>query len=199
MAGATGLSRALLMSSRNTTSLLPGLNRIISCLLTVLLLSAPVMAEEAPLSESRVKTDFLYNFSRFVTWPPAALQDRPEFTLCVFGTDPFGAELDNLTGKAVQDKTLVVRRHNSLALVDDCQLVYISENAELTAILFLLREQPVLTVGDAPDFIEQGGIIQFIAIEDKVRFRINAGAAKSAGLNISSKLLSLAASVTGSN
>lgn len=199
MAGGAGLSRVLLMSSRNDTSLLPGLNRIIRYLLTVLLLSAPVMADETRLSESQVKTAFLYNFSRFVTWPQTALQDRTEFVLCVIGTDPFGTQLDNLTGKAVQDKTLVVRRHSSLALEDDCQLVYMSKNAELGAILLLLREQPVLTVSDAAGFIEQGGIIQFIVIENKVRFRINAGAAKSAGLNISSKLLSLAASVTGNN
>jgi hypothetical protein len=84
-------------------------------------------------------------------------------------------------------------------MVDDCQLVYIGENAELSEILLLLGEQPVLTVSDAAGFIEEGGIIQFILIQNKVRFRINVAAANAAGLNISSKLLSLAVSVTGSN
>jgi hypothetical protein len=189
------------MSTRNDKPLWCDLQRIFSCLLTVLLLSAPalVMADEARISEYRVKTAFLYNFSRFVTWPQATLQDRTEFTLCVIGTDPFGPQLDNLTGKAVQDNTLVVKRLSSLALVDSCQLVYVGEDVELTEILLLLGEQPVLTVSDTAGFIEEGGIIQFMLIENKVRFRINVGAANTAGLNISSKLLSLAVSVTGND
>ncbi|MGB5425538.1 MAG: YfiR family protein [Gammaproteobacteria bacterium] len=189
------------MGSRNDMPLLYGLTRMLRGLLTVLLLSAPalVAADETRISEYRVKTAFLYNFSRFVTWPQATLQDRPEFTLCVTGTDRFGAQLDDLAGKTVHEKTLVVRHLSSLAMVDDCQLVYIGENAELTDILLLLGEQPVLTVSDAAGFIEEGGIIQFILIQNKVRFRINVAAANAAGLNISSKLLSLAVSVTGSN
>jgi hypothetical protein len=157
------------------------------------------MADETRIPEYRVKTAFLYNFSRFVTWPEATMQDRTEFTLCVIGTDPFGTELDNLAGKAVQKQTLVIRRLSSLAMLDDCQLLYIGENTEPTEVLLLLREQPVLTVSDAAGFIEEGGIIQFMLIQNKVRFRINAGAANHAGLNISSKLLSLAISVTGGN
>ena len=189
------------MTSRNDIRLLHDLPRILCGLLTALLLSAPalVMADETRISEYRVKTAFLYNFSRFVTWPRATLQDRPEFTLCITGSDPFGPQLDNLTGKAVHDKTLVVRRLSSLAMVDDCQLVYIGENSELTETLLLLGGQPILTVSDAAGFIEEGGIIQFMLIQNKVRFRINVAAANAAGLNISSKLLSLAVSVTGSN
>ena len=189
------------MTSRNDLPLLHDLPRILCGLLTALLLSVPaiVLADETRISEYRVKTAFLYNFARFVTWPRATLQDRPEFTLCITGSDPFGPQLDELTGKAVQDKTLVVRRLSSLAMVDDCQLVYIGENAELTEILLLLGGQPVLTVSDTAGFIEEGGIIQFMVIQNKVRFRINVAAANAAGLNISSKLLSLAISVTGSN
>ena len=181
--------------------LLYGLPRILSVLLMVLLLSAPahVMADEVRISEYQVKTAFLYNFSRFVTWPQATLQDRTEFTLCVTGTDRFGTQLDDLAGKAVHDKTLVVRHLSSLAMIDNCQLVYIGENAKLGEILLLLAGQPVLTVSDAAGFIEEGGIIQFMLIQNKVRFRINTAAANAAGLNISSKLLTLAISVTGSN
>lgn len=179
--------------------LLHGLPRIVRCLLATLLLSAPALAlaDESQISEYRVKSAFLYNFSRFVTWPDATLQDRTEFSLCVMGTDPFGAQLDKLTGKTVHNNTLVVRRLKSLAMVDDCQLVYIGEDTTRADVLLLVREQPVLTVSDAADFIEQGGIIQFKLVQNKVRFRINMDAANTAGLRISSKLLSLATSVTG--
>ena len=187
------------MTAKKHKSPYYGLSRMVRGLLAAILLAAPALAvaDETQISEYRVKSAFLYNFSRFVTWPEATLQDRTEFSLCVIGTDPFGAQLDKLTGKAVHNRTLVVRRLNSLAVVDDCHLVYIGEDTMPTDILLLVRELPVLTVSDAEDFIEQGGIIQFKLIQSKVRFRINMDAANSAGLRISSKLLSLAISVTG--
>ena len=172
--------------------------RIVCCLLAVLLLSVPALVTAGgTTTEYRVKTAFLYNFSRFVTWPKGALPDRTEFSLCVIGSDPFGTQLDKLAGKTVHNKPLVVRRLSSLALLDSCHLLYIGENAALAEVLLLLGEQPVLTVSEATDFIEQGGIIQFILVENKVRFRVNVDAANNAGLGISSKLLSLAISITG--
>jgi hypothetical protein len=187
------------MTTPNNMPMFNGLPRIVRYLLAVLLLSVPALAvaDETQISEYRVKSAFLYNFSRFVTWPEATLQDRTEFSLCVIGTDPFGSQLDKLTGKAVHSHTLVIRRLNSLAMVDDCHLVYIGEDTTTTDILLLVRKLPVLTVSDAADFIEQGGIIQFKLVQSKVRFRINIDAANSAGLRISSKLLSLAINVTG--
>lgn len=187
------------MSLPNNMPLLHGLPRIAGCLLAVLLLSVAslVVADEVQTTEYRVKTAFLYNFSRFVTWPQAALLDHTEFSFCVIGKDPFGTQLDKLTAKTVHDKSLVVTRLSSLAMIDRCHLLYIGENTEPGDVLLLLREKPVLTVSDTADFVEQGGIIQFVLVDNKVGFRINVDAANTAGLSISSKLLSLAISVTG--
>lgn len=187
------------MTSRNDM-LLYGLSLARRCLLAALLLSiipAIARADETQIPEYRVKSAFLYNFSRFVTWPDTTQQEHTEFSLCVIGTDPFGTQLDKLAGKLVHDRTLVVHRLNNLDVTKDCQLVYISEDAVISEVLPIVRERPVLTVSDAADFIEQGGIIQFQLVQNKVRFRINMDAANTAGLSISSKLLSLAINVTG--
>ncbi len=56
----------------------------------------------------------------------------------------------------------------------------------------LLKGLPILTIGDSPNFARRGGIINFILVDDKVRFEINVEAAKQANINISSRLLSLA-------
>jgi hypothetical protein len=45
------------------------------------------------------------------------------------------------------------------------------------------------------NFADNGGMIRLLIVEDKVRFEINNTVAKKAGLNISSKLLSLAVRV----
>jgi hypothetical protein len=170
-------------------------SRVTAALATALLVCMPAFSGIAgqPSTEYRIKAAFLYNFTSFVTWPED-LAGGSEFTLCVFGNDPFGDLLDKLAGKPVKDKQLAVRRLDSLALLDQCKLVFISEmpNDQIGAALSLLHDLPVLTVSDMRGFTELGGIIEFRIIENKVRFDINVNAAESSGLSISSKLLSLA-------
>jgi len=55
-----------------------------------------------------------------------------------------------------------------------------------------LKNSNIVTVGEADTFAKQGGMIQFITIENKLRFIINLKAAKAAGFDLDSRLLSLA-------
>jgi hypothetical protein len=54
-------------------------------------------------------------------------------------------------------------------------------------------------VGESEGFASAGGVIQFAIEKNRVRFLINAEAADTAGVKISSKLLALAAIVRGSS
>jgi len=176
------------------------MQRVMATLLLMLLLSVPATgtASEANHTEYWIKTAFLYNFSRFVVWPEAALRDRTEFSLCTLGSTLFEEQLDTLTGKTVHSKTLVVKRFIKPEDIMDCQLVFIGQTDSFDETLWMLKEQPVLTVSDTAAFTEKGGMIQFKLVDNKIRFRVNVDAARTAGLTISSKLLSLAISVTGS-
>ncbi len=53
------------------------------------------------------------------------------------------------------------------------------------------RQQPLLTISDIEGFAGGGGIIGLFLAERRVRFAINVGAARIAGLRISSQLLKL--------
>lgn len=168
---------------------------IIAALLTMALSVSPALckAEDMAAPEYRIKAAFLYNFARFISWPDSTTGNNG-FSLCVLGSDPFGELLDSLSGKPVHKQELVIRRLQVLTPEDNCRLVYISsENTpDLDATLSLLKDQPVLTVSDMDDFTSRGGIIRFRLADKKVRFDINIDAANTAGLTISSKLLSLA-------
>lgn len=167
--------------------LLPGM-------LLVLCSPFSVPAAEPPQEEYQVKAAFLYNFARFTSWPE---HGSNAFTLCVLGDDPFNNALDNLSGKTINEKTLsVVRQDHPLELAG-CELVYISTSHTdmLDEVIALLREQAVLTVSDIDAFIDHGGIIGFRVIDNKIRFEINTTAAATAGLSISSRLLSLASRI----
>lgn len=183
-------------------SLLAGtrcLQRVPAVMLLVLLTSVPAtgMTDTAQQAENRIKTAFLYNFSRFAVWPESALQGRSEFSLCTLGDTGISKQLDSLTGKSVHGKTIFVKHFKKPEDVTECHLVFIGDLGDLTEAMWILQDQPILTVSNAAAFTEKGGIIQFKLIDNKVRFRVNVDAANSSGLTISSKLLSLAISVTG--
>jgi hypothetical protein len=153
--------------------------------------------EAQRVAEYRVKAAFLQNFARFVEWPPAP--PGSEFHLCVLGDDPFGHWIDEATaGERVKDRPVVVRR---IRRIDEatCQTLFISpsESTRVRALLDGLGTAPVLTVSDLPQFADRGGMIGFTTVDGRVRFVANPAVARSAGLQLTSELLRVAASVVG--
>ena len=173
-----------------------GLKYALPAMLVALLscASAFSMADNHQTTEYKVKAAFLYNFSRFVTWPEHARQENGKFNLCILGSDPFRELLEPLSGKSIQKSSLNIKRLATLDQDHACQIIFISQtgNRDLKHTMSILKEQPVLTVSDIEDFTAHGGIIQFKLVDNKVRFNINIDNISHAGLTISSKLLSLA-------
>lgn len=164
--------------------------------LLALLLAAPGAVRAEGTSEYDVKAAFLYNFAKFVDWPPAAFPEPgSSFKICVLGKDPFGGSLQTVVGgEEIAGHKLTVVRTDSLSKPAGCQILFVSrqEREQLPQVLAAVRTSPVLTVGDTPGFVDQGGIINFTLEGSKVRFEINTEAADRAGIRISSKLLQLA-------
>jgi hypothetical protein len=156
--------------------------------------TAPVRAG-AP-SEHQVKAAFLFNFANFVQWPDGALGPAgTPLKVCVVGTDPFGAALDDaFRGQVVQERSVQIARGPTLATVGRCHILFLSqsERARWPELLKELRGVPTLTVADGPPLVRQGGMVSFVLEAKRVRFEINRGVAEHAGLRISSKLLALA-------
>jgi hypothetical protein len=157
---------------------------------------APAPVQAGAPSEHQVKAAFLYNFANFVQWPEGALgPPGSPLKVCVVGTDPFGAALDDaFRGQVVQGRTVQIARGRSLAALGRCHILFLSqsEQGRWPVLLKELGTAPTLTVADGPPLVRQGGMISFVMEAKRVRFEINRGAAEHAGLRISSKLLALA-------
>lgn len=152
---------------------------------------APVVrAQSASQREYEIKAAYLYNFIKYVDWPSYG----DTITIGVLGGNPFGPALAPLNGKIVKGRRLVVRELDSVRDAQKCQIIFVSasERQRLQEIFETLRSARVLTVGETQGFADGGGMINFIEENNKVRFEINAGAARRTGLNISSELLKLA-------
>ena len=156
-------------------------------------------AQDSP-SEYQVKAAYLFNFLKFVQWPADAFQDSlAPIMIGIVGDDPFGEALPQVVvGKTVQGRDLVIRKYHVGEDLRGSHILFISasEKKRLPQVLASLQGSSVLTVADMDHFVESGGMIQFLIEDSRVRFAIDVGAASRAHLKISSKLLSLARTVT---
>jgi hypothetical protein len=166
------------------------------CAATVMGATGRAAAAEDRL-EPAVKSVYLFKFADYVEWPEGTFKspDAP-FVICVLGRDPLGSSLDEaVRGRSVGGRPIVVRRIDHASLCGDAQGMFVSSvradrRDEIAA---ALGSRGVLTVADKG--AGAGAIIQFVIEDDKVRFEIDADAARRAGLKLSSRLLSLATSV----
>jgi YfiR/HmsC-like len=171
-------------------------------LVALMMLSAlPVQARGSHPTQYDVEAAYLYQFGNFVQWPAKSGADRPKtFSICVLGQDPFGTALeDTLRDSKMNGLPMEAKRIASVRDAAGCQILFISSSQQdqLTADLLALREQPVLTVSDIPEFAARGGVIQFVLTENRVRFEIDLSNAQKAGLKLSSQLLKVAVAVRG--
>jgi hypothetical protein len=171
--------------------------RLSAWILCAALLPCVVLAQ--PVSdEYRLKAAFLFRFPQFVEWPPEALDGHSTLDLCLIGPHPFGRLLDDLVrGEQLGGRPFSVREVTA-ATIAGCQLLYLPNDLSTRkAVLESVGATPILTVSDAPKFLDEGGIVQLMLVENRVRFEIDATAAQRAGLRLSAQLLRLAVQVRG--
>lgn len=166
----------------------------IACLIA--LPASPARAQSDAPTEHQVKAAFLYNFAKFVEWPAESFPTPASpLQLCVLGEDPFGPDLkDIVKGKVIGGHPVRVLNPENVEQSKNCHILFVSpsEKARTRQIVEGLRDKSVLMVGDHKGFAEQGGMVNFVLENDRVRFEINVKAAERARLKISSKLLNVA-------
>jgi hypothetical protein len=168
------------------------LRRLVACVAAALLIlpaaAAWAQGDEVPL-EHQVKAAYLFNFTKFVTWPPEPKAATP-LIICVAQQNPFGTTLaDTIRDEVVNGRPIATRMVSD---VSGCHVLFVPRTVAHEPFLRAAERLPILTVGEHPAFIRSGGIINFILENGRVRFEIDGENAASAKLTISSRLLRLA-------
>jgi hypothetical protein len=163
-----------------------------------LLWGASLASAEPPkraVPEYALKATFLIRLGAFVTWP-AGRSPAParELAICVLGRDPFGDYLDAAISASPPERPIRVSRIDDVGDARECHLLFLGERkarryAELRD---QLCESSVLTVSDDANFVQQGGMIGFIRVGDRVELHINRSEVERVGLRVSSELLQIA-------
>lgn len=166
---------------------------MVALLLGGLLLGSSAWASE--FDEYVVKAAYLYNFAKFVEWPPNVFvtTDTP-LSICIAGDNPFGEALGSLSGKTVESHPVEIHLIPTATGLDRCHIVFMgrAEQGRYKTVLAKLARLPILTVSDINGFAQEGGMIGLIEADQRIRFNINLTATRQAGLKLSSQLLKLA-------
>jgi hypothetical protein len=170
----------------------------------VMLVSCNAAAGEPPKQvalEQAVKAAYLYNFAKFVSWPAdSSLTRAPALTIGVLSDASFLHAVEaTVRGKQVAGRPLAVRHFRTVKDVEPCEVLFIdrTQAEHLPELRERLAGWPVLTVSDAEGFASRGGMIGLFLEDGRVRFEVGVAAARTGGLQVSSKLLRLSRSLTG--
>lgn len=143
----------------------------------------------------------LHQFPGYVQWPQRAGETNPApWRIGVLGDDPFGDALNQVTkGQPIAGREFIIIHATRAEDLRTCDLVYVGlkDEDKIKEALATLAGRPILTVSDAENFLELGGVIR-MEIPKRVgnaRFSLNLDQARTVGLKISTEMQELSTQV----
>ena len=142
--------------------------------------------------ESNLKAVFIYNFTRYVEWDN--LNDENNFIIGIMGSSALDLAIEVIANtNLVKNKRIILKHFSSPEDISYCHILFIPRNYQFP-VRSVIEKVPkkVLVVGEKQGAATQGASINFILVNDKLKFEINPDAVYDAGLKASSQLLKLA-------
>jgi len=171
------------------------LKRLLSTLALIFSTLIPIDTYADNISEYKIKAGFIYNFARFTQWP----DNDVDLKICIYGEDPFGHYIDTLNAKKVSFRTIKIIRTSIIENIKPCHVAFLNikptEEHQFKKVIDSIKDANVLTMSDTKNAIDNGVMVAFEIINNRVSFNINYTAAKQAGLKISSQLLMISKKV----
>jgi hypothetical protein len=154
---------------------------------------ATSVAAQSSRPELAIKTEFVLRFPEFVEWPAPA--DGRSLSLCLSAAHPFGHAFQESLNAQSRGRRITVRELRNGETARGCDALYVAPSD--LSLLSEVRDLPILTIGDQPNFCQRGGIINLLVVDGRVRFEIDLERARHAKLKLDSQLLRLASKVHG--
>lgn len=144
--------------------------------------------------ECQLKAAFLFKFIKFIEWPPEVVDGSRELVVGMIGDSPMREALMAIAGKEANNRRLVIRHFGEADSLEFCHVLFVdhTQDAQLDSIMSRVTGGATLTVGETSEFMDGGGMIRFMLMDNRLRFEVDIESAQAAHLRISSRLLNLA-------
>jgi YfiR/HmsC-like len=155
-------------------------------------IAEPVQGGQA--LEQRVKAAFLYKFLGYTDFPASAFTDPSSpVTIVVAGSDEMAAELGALTaGRSVNNHPIAVRTLRENETGATAHLLFAAGTDCARAARVIRGVRALLVVTECDNGLQQGSVINFRIVDERVRFDVGLDAAEKNGVKLSSRLLTVA-------
>jgi len=169
---------------------------LLSWILLLAYLPTAPSAEAPPVSEETAVALFIVAFTRYVEWPANASPpaDQP-IVIGAFGRSPVIDELKAaIAGRSAECRPIRFKLLGSDSReASSCHVVFVHspDARRVSALLQSLEGKPVLTVGAADRFVDQGGMIALVRRDERLKPVVNLDRARASELLLSSKLLAV--------
>lgn len=151
----------------------------------MLLISTHGQASER---QDNIKAAFIFNFARFTEWPADGDAGAGDpMVVCRRDDHPLAAALRTIDGEMIGEREIdVVGLPTVGGDIGRCHILLLAAGEAVP------RARGLLTVSEAPGFVDRDGAIELVQVGRQVRFQINETNLRRAGLRVSSRLLRLA-------
>lgn len=164
------------------------------CIFSMLACNSAAGADK--YSEAEVKAAYLYRFTGYIDWPLDSRITR--FTIAVLDDDDVADDLGRfLSTRSIKNLPSQVRKIKNPADIGDAQMLYIgpSFKGDLRKFIASINTHPVLIVTSKPDALDAGSAINFLEVDNRIRFEASIAAVERPGMRIAPELLSVAVRV----
>jgi YfiR/HmsC-like len=161
------------------------MKKLITTLLALFFVTSAYMQTTIP----KAQTLFIYNFSRLIEWP-VNYRTGP-FVIGVLGTSEVANELESYTkGKKVGTQDIAIIRYKTPQEITNCHILFVpfSRTKQIPELLGVLGGKSTLIITEKDGALEQGAAINFVMLQDKMKFELKAENATKFGIKFSSKL-----------
>jgi hypothetical protein len=142
--------------------------------------------------EYAVKAAFIYRFTEYIEWKD--LSNNDYFSIAILGKSEITGPLQTIANtEKVKNKTMSVKEYNSMNEISACNILFLSKSSSVSLGSVLSKfSKSTLIITEREGYGKEGAHINFVVINNKIRFEVNLKAIKRDGINMSSELLKLA-------
>lgn len=136
---------------------------------------------------------FIYNFSRLTEWP-ASYKTGP-FIIGVLGNSSIIRELKNYTqGKKVGTQSIVIKQYTEVGEIQQCHMLFITygKTKYMAELNKTLANKHTLLIAERRGALEQGAAINFVLVDERLKFEFSPTNSTRSGIKYSSKLSEMA-------
>lgn len=154
--------------------------------------------QKSEVEEYSAKAAFIYNFTKFVEWENKEYGSSP-FVIGVVGESSIYKPLQVLaTSKKINNRKIEVIKFNAATDLAPCHILFVPETSSyknLKECLDSKSTKNTLIITEKQGYLEYGSGINFLVVENRIKFEINISSLNKANLKASSQLLKLAQNV----